>query len=116
MPRKPPLDLSKAAKLEDLSLRSGGAGVQWITAALQTIQSEKLQRITIHPCRSVPALLIMEAVRQEWQDLDRLLVQLWTSCLIRPKIVYATGSGLGGLAPTLLPELTRRGAVDLVEE
>ena len=62
--------------------------------------------------------LIGGTVRQEWEDLDRLLVQFWTACSIRPKFMYVAEEGeddLRDLAPSLLPELTRRGAVDLVE-
>jgi hypothetical protein len=55
--------------------------------ALQTVESKNLQQITIH----YPTILtgtIEEAVHQaqEWQELDRLLVQFWTSRSIRPKI------------------------------
>jgi hypothetical protein len=111
-----PLDLSQAAKLKDLLFRCGGSNVQRITMALQTVRSKHLRQITIHPC-AASARLSGEPVPQEWQDLDILLVQFWTSHLIRPKIMYDPGKGVNdirGLAPSLLPELTRRGAVDLV--
>ena len=111
-----PLDLSKATKLKDLLFRCGGSNVQWIAMALRTVQSKHLQQITIHPC-AASARLSGEPVPQEWQDLDRTLLQFWTSHSIRPKIVYDPGKGVNdirGLAPSLLPELTRRGAVDLV--
>jgi hypothetical protein len=112
----PQFDLSKATKLEDLSFRCNGPNVEQITTALQTVQSTNLQQITIR-LYLVVANPVVEAVRQEWQDLDRLLVQFWTSRLIRPKIMYAAGkegNDLKGLASSLLPELTRRGAVDLI--
>jgi hypothetical protein len=115
----PPLDLSEATKLKDLSLRFGGPNVQRITMALQTVRSKSLQRIAIRPLYITSESLGGETVRQEWQDLDRLLVRFWTSHSIRPKIVYGAGkgeSGLRDLAPGLLPELTRRGVVDLVKE
>ena len=47
-----------------------------------------------------------------------MLVQFWTSHAIRPKIEYEAGEegeDLKGLAPGLLPELTRRQVVDLLE-
>lgn len=56
--------------------------------------------------------------RRDWQDLDRLLVQIWASYSIRPWIMYETGKegrDQKDHAPSLLPELTRRGFVDLVE-
>jgi hypothetical protein len=82
--------------------------------ALQTVQSEHLQQITIHPYTTF-ADLTEESARQEWQDLDRLLVQFWTLRSIRLQIKYEVGKGgndLRAFAPSLLPELTRRGLVD----
>jgi hypothetical protein len=111
-----PLDLSKATKLKDLLFRCGESNVQQVTMALQTVQSKHLQRITIHP-RAASVRLSAEPAPQEWQDLDILLVQFWTSHSIRPKIMYDPGKGVNdirGLAPSLLPELARRGAIDLV--
>jgi len=109
-----PLDLSKATKLK--SLRSGSS-VQWITTTLQTIKSKSLQRILIRPFGTPPEA-IEEEVHQQWQDLDRLLVQFWTSHSIRPQIMQGAGKEWNGLRdrlPGLLPELTRRGLVDLFE-
>ena len=87
--------------------------------ALRSIQSKNLQQITatIHPIGGFGSP-IEDTVRQEWQDLDHLLVEFWTSRSIRPKFRYDAGrgeNGFRGLAPSLLPELTRRGLVDLVE-
>ena len=78
--------------------------------ALQTAQSINLERITI---RWSPAFGTSIA-EQEWQDLDRVLLQFWTSHSIRPEIGY-DGGNFRELAPRLLPELTSRGIVDLVE-
>jgi hypothetical protein len=87
--------------------------------ALQTVQSKNLQQITINPY-GIFASRIEEEARQELQELDRLLVQFWTSHSIRPRIKYGAGKAgdddLEALAPSLLPELTRRGAVDLIKE
>jgi hypothetical protein len=127
----PPLDLSRATNLKDLSFTCGGSDIQRVTMALQTVQSKNLQQITIYPCKTfgdlqqiythpygTPGNPVDEAVLQQWQDLDRLLVQFWTSHSIRPKITYEVGKGQkdwGALVPRLLPELTRRGLYDLVE-
>jgi hypothetical protein len=84
--------------------------------ALQTVQSENIQQITIRP-RVTFANQFGETVHQEWQDLDRVLVQFWNSHSIRPEITYEVdkrGNDLRAFAPTLLPELTRRGLVNLV--
>jgi hypothetical protein len=86
--------------------------------ALQTVQSKNLQQITINPYGIFPSK-IGGKVRQEWQELDHMLLQFWTSHSIRPRIKYNAGNAgdddLGVLAPSLFPELTRRGAVDLIE-
>ena len=85
--------------------------------ALQTIESEDLQRIILCPYDAAledPT----DEVYLEWLDLDRLLVQFWTSRSIRPRVVYEPderGLDMGDYAPSLLPELTRRGLVDLIE-
>jgi hypothetical protein len=115
MHQAPLLDLSKVTQLEDLSFRCEGPNVRWIVMALQTVQSKNLQRITVHP----PTVCsIGEAARQEWRDLDRLLVRFWTSRPIHLAFAARKGypsGGLGDRAPGLLPELMRRGAADLVE-
>ena len=113
----PPFDLSKVIKLKDVEFRWWRPDIQWINMSLQTIKSSNLRQITItigsfvHPSR--------EAVCQQWRDLDHLLVQLWTSRSILPKIMYGRsgserGDNLRDIAPSLLPELTSRGAVSVV--
>jgi len=57
-----------------------------------------------------------ETAHQEWQDLDRLLV--WTSHSVYLRVVYVAGEEgeeFRDKVPILLPELTRRGLIDLVE-
>ena len=84
---------------------------------LQTVDSKDLQSITIKP-HDLPPKPVEEGVYQEWRDLDRTLVQFWTSHSIRPKVMYVPWMGqnnLGDGVPILLPELTRRGIVDVVE-
>ena len=86
--------------------------VRWITATLRTVISKSLRRISI----DLHDETISEAVNQEWQDLDHLLVQFWTSHSIRPRIVYVAKKGKGDLRDHVLswlPELTRRGLIDL---
>jgi len=79
---------------------------------LQTAESINLERITIHS----PDFFKRSGYR-EWQDLDRLLLQFWISHSIRPKIGCRNGDryALKSYASRLLPELTSRGVVDLVE-
>ena len=86
--------------------------------ALQTINSKDLREITVRPNSYNFRHGVDETIRREWEDLDRLLVQFWTSHSIRPKVTYEPGPRRKDIrvhAPRLLPELTRRGLVDLVE-
>ena len=107
-----------AAKLKYLKFLPRGSSIQWATEALQTVKSQSLRCISIYPLDSLPET-VGEAVYQELRDLDRLLVQFWTSHSIRPRVVYVMWEDqkdLRDYAPSLslLPELTRRGLVDLV--
>ena len=89
--------------------------IGWIIAALRTIESNTtLWLITINftPVYTHP-IPVDEATRQEWQELDHLLVHLWTTRLIHIVFTYKTAAS-GVLVPELLPELTRRGAVNEV--
>ena len=81
------------------------------------VKSENLRRITIHPYE-MPVNPIEDMERHQWQDLDRLLVQFWTSHSIRPTIVYEAMErrrDLGAIALSLLPELVGRGLVNLFD-
>jgi len=94
-----------------------GSSVQWITTTLQTTETETIRGIIIYPFDSLPET-IEEAVCQEWRDLDRLLVEFGTSRSIRPQVAYVAREG--GMdrrdrVSSLLPELTRRGLIYLVE-
>ena len=112
----PPLDLSRLTRLKEVVCVSGPS-VQWITTTLQTAGSTNLQQIIIRSSTTTEAS-IAELVYREWEDLDRVLLQLWTSRSIRPKIGYQGRKGgcdLRELVLKLLPELTSRGVVDLVE-
>ena len=81
---------------------------------LQTAESTNLEQIAIvFPAHFVAAT--MESAYQEWQDLDRLLLQFWISRSIRPKIEYGGKYDLAELAPRLFPELMSRGVVDLIK-
>jgi hypothetical protein len=85
--------------------------------ALQSVKSENLRRITIHPF-DIYIDQIGDTGRRQWHDLDRLLVQFWTSHSIRPTIVYEAMErrrDFGAIALSLLPELVGRGLVDLYD-
>jgi len=116
--RAPEFDFSAATKLKDLAFQPNQLNVQWITRTLQSVESNDLRRITLRPDPYTFADTIQETGYREWWELDRLLVQFRTSRSIRPKVVYKMGLGVRdvrGYALSLIPELTRRGLVELVE-
>ena len=106
----PPLDLSHAAKLKSVELRFESLSVQWIVAMLQTAKTICFRRVTIFigVCFDV----VEEVDRREWRDLDHLLVRLWTSHSIVPKLSYVVTKEIRSLVPTLLPALVNSGLVD----
>ena len=127
-PMSASLNLSKATRLRDTVFRIGSLRVEWITLALQTIASKHrdLGRISI----DVPAYLtcihvgpdirqtVGEGIFGQWTDLDSLLVHLWESRSIRPSVIrtWRWGNGdVGDCVGCLLPEMVRRGVVDLVK-
>ena len=109
------LDLSKATNLKKVVFNIGRSSVTWIVTALKTIKSMDLQWITLQSQDVGPYRMSRtekEFLPAEWRDLDHLLVQFWTSHSIRPKFVDAS-EYFKGLIPTLFPELTRRGLLDI---
>lgn len=114
-PRATPFNLSTTLKLKRLMfVWIHQPGVPLIVDTLQTVESKNLQDIALQP-----AMLygLEGSVRQEWQNLDRLLVQFWTSHSIRPKLMYKVwmGRDVRDYASRALPGLARRGLTDLVE-
>ena len=110
----PQLDLSKARRLKDIEFRFESPNVQWIVATLQTARLKHLRQIVIFSSATTSAIEEMD--RREWQDLDNLLVRLWTSYSVTPAIKYQRGMDLGELASSLLPELTEKGIICEVGE
>ena len=106
-------DLSKTTKLKDLVFRCESTRIGWIHTALQTVKSENLRQIAIHIGSPSLGSLVWDTVNEEWRDFDQLLVQFWTSHSIRPKVVFVANY-MGNRLRRMLPELTRRGLVDLV--
>jgi len=110
--RTPPLDLSKATKLKDIELSCNESDVQWVTTTVQTATPKSLRQITV-TMRTNP-YLVEETDHRELQDLDRILVQLWISRSIRPKVIYEM---IYGDFETLhwLPGLARGGFIKVVD-
>jgi len=114
------LDLSEATKLQNVVFRCMGQNVKWISKALHTARSGNLQHISLElprRCRAVRDVT-WETVHQEWAELDHLLVEFCASRLLRPKVIYEPGKlgeEMRDRATRLLPELARRGIIDLVQ-
>jgi hypothetical protein len=121
-----PIDLSKATKLKDVVFQPNSWRVEWIATTLQTItpKHRDLQQISIRVAPQSTIVIagpgangeptIGEPIRGRCLGLDHLLVQLWVSHSIRPKVMY-TGKDMRGYIGRLLPEIAERGIVDLVE-
>ena len=115
----PSLNLSKAIKLRNVEFRPSEPNVKWISVALRTAKSKNLRQITIHLATRLMFTMLRgpvgEITRQEWQDLDHLLVQLWTTRSIRPVFTFGDrGTDSGALVSLLLPELVSKGVVNVV--
>ena len=85
---------------------------------LQTINSKDLRQIIVLLKSYSFNHAVHEMICQEWGVLDRLLIQFWISNSIRPKVICGPRLGrkdMGTYLSRLLPEMTRRGLVDLVE-
>jgi len=124
------VDLSEVAKLQDVVFRLRSMVVTWVTATLQTISTKHwdLQHLSIHtPFRST-LIGVGSDIRQtfgeeifgQWLELDHLLVQFLESRSIRPKVVCTTlkqgdqNKNTRYCVGCLLPEVTKRGIIDLV--
>ena len=116
-------DLSTATNLRDLVFQPESQ-CAWVTVALQTItpKHRDLRRISIHVHHSLTdyGASVMddlgEATFRKWLDLDRLLVQLWESRSIRPKVGCVRPAQVHQnteyCIAALFPEITKRGIVD----
>ena len=116
----PPFDLSMVTEVKGMEFRCHTIRIQWLTMSLRTVKPPNLRQITL---TMDPFIVFFgpvgEEIHQEWQDLDHLLVQLWTSHSVLPIIRFETtgnGDHLLNLASGLLPELTSRGAVSVIED
>ncbi|KAF9644816.1 hypothetical protein BDM02DRAFT_843045 [Thelephora ganbajun] len=120
-----PIDLSKAPKLRDVILRPRFLNVAWIAMALQTVSTKHrdLRRISIAVYYDLLALSdanVGQAIRVQWVNLDRILVQLWESYGIHPKIVCSVvgeekEDAIREYIRGLLPETTGRGIIERVD-
>ena len=96
-----------------------------------TLNHRNLNRISVHLSRLLYDLIpdlsdptnpgrgIGGEIHAEWLEFDRLLVQLWESHSICPRVLYTVPPRVDGerarsIMENLLPETTTRAIVDLV--
>ena len=116
------------SKLKSIVFRCGYSSSEWVATTLETItpQHRDLQQIAIHPDiwdddgDDIFESIVDTDPGAQWLDVDRLLVQFWDSRSIRSKFMYLPMAGnekveIRDRAGRLLPELTKRGIIDLVE-
>ena len=106
---------------------------QWAVAALRTITPDHktLRRVSVQAFNVLHSLgynncntayvihLVGEATCQALLELDHVLTRLWESHAIRPEIKYSVPFDVSeenarSYMGVLLPELTKRGLVELV--
>jgi len=110
------LNLSKLTRLQDIAFLCREPIVGWITTALNTIRSKRLQKVSLEfDHYLVIGDAIWERGRQEWSDLDCLLVRFWYLNPLRLRVTYKPVEGMSDHMAGLLPELMRRGIVELVQ-
>jgi hypothetical protein len=127
--KSPSINLSKVTKLKYVTFQSASQGAGWITATLKTIPKHRdLHVVKIYlPSYTLTAgdvdnarQVFGEANWREWLDLDHLLVEFWESSSLRPRVACPMRAmGRSGTrhcvgCRCLLPEITRRGIIDLV--
>jgi len=119
LPGIPSFDLSGAKILKSVEFWYNGLDIGCIIMAVQAGKPKSLQQITIRlPAAFSPPTEETVHQGQGWEDLDRLLIQLWTSRSIRPKVVCESREeecDSRDLAQILLPELAKRGFIETVE-
>ena len=130
------IDLSTATKLKNVEFRCETFECGWLIMTLETIapKHRDFQQVTIHipsfvSYVSAESLTMAEEEWIEnaspgvrWSDLDRVLIKLWESHMTRVKVIYPepwishVGREMKDWAVYLLPESTKRGITDLVQE
>lgn len=111
------IDLSNTPKLKDINFTFRNPDVNWATQALQTADINNLQSVSL----TTNFYVISRAgksgtVDLGWENLDRLLVQFWTSTSLRPKLTCRASlfdlANPRDIFARLLPESMGRGIVD----
>ena len=112
------IDLSEAIRLREVVLRLRYLNDAWAGPTLKTLTSEHKDLQLISICISIYEYEIETETHILWVDLDHALVQLWESKAITIRVTYNTDEDEAEareFVEQLLPEVTRRGIVELVE-
>ena len=117
------INLSKATSLGEVGFRLLDPSDVWAGSTLKTLtpNHKDLRRISIH--MTIPEHANLQRIFNIdicnlWTDLDRTLIQLWESNAILTRVTYAAGgekTEARRFVEQLLPEMTRRGIVELVD-
>ena len=115
------IDLSNTPKLKDIKFTFRNPDVNWVTQALQTVDINDLQSVSLKVnLRVISRARGLGTVELGWENLDRLLVQFWTSTSLRPKLTCRSSlleqADQRDIVAGLLPESMGRGIVDGVFE
>jgi hypothetical protein len=87
--------------------------IEWAIAALRTTSKHRdLQRISIDAPHKFNFGGSYATIKRQWLDFDHLLAQFWESRSIRPKVIFSK-QDIGDNIKRYLPEITRRGIIDL---
>lgn len=115
------IDFSRATKLKGVAFQLEDLGDILTVMALKTLTSghRDLQDISI--CLpdedSVNDGQRAGEIQSWWMDIDRFLVRLWELNAFRAWVIYRTGveQEARELVEMLLPEMMKKGAVELVD-
>jgi hypothetical protein len=123
-----PINLSEATKLKCAMFGCETLGAGCAITALESITSahQGLEKISLYiPHRDECRPTGMERVEKvnpgmRWSDLDLLLVKFWETRSICPQVLFPSsprrdGASVQEWAKYLLPEVMKKGIVDVVE-
>ena len=118
------LDLSSAVNLKSIMFDCGmpSFDVDWITAAVESIKSPHIEKLTLHvpedlTCENI-ATQLPGAVYTQWLDLDRTLVKYLTSRSFRLKVMApprTAGDTFEALVERLLPNLVGKKMLEVAQ-
>ena len=118
-------DFSNAPKLKEVVFRVKTETARWMTLALQTITPDHrdFRQISIRMPKLDPSSIVdptnlrRTPTYSQWMDLDRVLVQLWESHEIRPKVIYEVWENgkeaMREYVGCLFPEITDKGIIEV---